>query len=156
MRQRFQYPLRPEIIHKLLLKRTALRRGDRCISFTERERGVPPCRNPGVSVALRQNARRNHRSYPGLSRSDAIVKVAETVRVKTVESTYFSIYVTGHKDEALCRQLAERLAAAGNTTVVCSGGFHVDGITGQQIKEVQQAVDEICRLLCEALQKEEI
>ena len=74
----------------------------------------------------------------------------------SVSSTASVLNVTGHKDEALCRQLAERLAAAGNTTVVCSGGFHVDGITGQQIKEVQQAVDEICRLLCEALQKEEI
>ena len=74
----------------------------------------------------------------------------------SVSSTASVLNVTGHKDEALCRQLAERLAAAGNTTVVCSGGFHVDEITGQQIKEVQQAVDEICRLLCEALQKEEI
>nr|WP_243426209.1 hypothetical protein [Mordavella massiliensis] len=73
-----------------------------------------------------------------------------------MSSTASVLNVTGHKDEALCRQLAERLAATGNTTVVCSGGFHVDGITGQQIKEVQQAVDEICRLLCEALQKEEI
>ena len=74
----------------------------------------------------------------------------------SVSSTASVLNVTGHKDEVLCRQLAERLAAAGNTAVVCSGGFHVDGITGQQIKEVQQAVDEICRLLCEALQKEEI
>lgn len=74
----------------------------------------------------------------------------------SVSSTASVLNVTGHKDEALCRQLAERLAATGNTTVVCSGGFHVDEITGQQIKEVQQAVDEICRLLCEALQKEEI
>lgn len=74
----------------------------------------------------------------------------------SVSSTASVLNVTGHKDEALCRQLAERLAAAGNTAVVCSGGFHTDGISGQQIKEVQQAVDEICRLLCEALQKEEI
>lgn len=74
----------------------------------------------------------------------------------SVSSTASVLNVTGHKDEALCRQLAERLAAAGNAAVVCSGGFHVDGITRQQIREVQQAVDEICRLLCEALQKEEI
>ena len=73
----------------------------------------------------------------------------------SVSSTASVLNVTGHKDEALCRQLAERLAAAGNAAVVCSGGFHVDGITRQQIREVQQAVDEICRLLCEELQKEE-
>ncbi len=74
----------------------------------------------------------------------------------SVSSTASVLNVTGHKDEALCRQLAERLAAAGNAAVVCSGGFHVDGITRQQIREVQQAVDEICRLLCEELQKEVI
>ena len=71
----------------------------------------------------------------------------------SVSSTASVLNVTGHKDEALCRQLAERLAAAGNAAVVCSGGFHVDGITRQQIRE---AVDEICRLLCEELQKEVI
>ena len=60
------------------------------------------------------------------------------------------------QEEVRCRMALDRAAEGIDTAVVCSGGFHVDEITGQQIKEVQQAVDEICRLLCEALQKEEI
>lgn len=51
--------------------------------------------------------------------------------------------MTGHKDEYLCRYLAEKMAASRNATVVCTGGFHVDGITEEQIGEVQRAVEEI-------------
>lgn len=50
------------------------------------------------------------------------------------------INVTGHKDEALCRYLAEKVAAAANVVVVCTGGFHIDGMTPQQIQQVQAAV----------------
>ena len=50
------------------------------------------------------------------------------------------INVTGHKDEALCRYLAEKVAAAANDDVVCTGGFHIDGMTPKQIQEVQAAV----------------
>ena len=50
------------------------------------------------------------------------------------------INVTGHKDEALCRYLAEKVAAAANVVVVCTGGFHIDGMTPKQIQEVQAAV----------------
>ena len=58
-------------------------------------------------------------------------------------STASVINVTGHKDEYLCRYLAEEMAASRNATVVCTGGFHVDGITEEQIGEVQRAVEEI-------------
>ena len=33
------------------------------------------------------------------------------------------INVTGHKDEALCRYLAEKVAAAADAVTVCTGGF---------------------------------
>lgn len=58
-------------------------------------------------------------------------------------STASVINVTGHKDEYLCRYLAEKMAAAQNAVVVCTGGFHTDGITEEQIREVQQAVEEM-------------
>ena len=48
--------------------------------------------------------------------------------------------VTGHKDEALCRYLAEKVAAAANVVVVCTGGVHIDDMTPEQIQEVQVAV----------------
>ena len=47
--------------------------------------------------------------------------------------------VCGHKDEALCRLLAETVAARTQRVTVCSGGFHQDGITPEQIGEVVQA-----------------
>ena len=50
------------------------------------------------------------------------------------------INVTGHKDEALCRYLAEKVAAVADAVTVCTGGFHIDGMTSEQIQEVQAAV----------------
>lgn len=49
--------------------------------------------------------------------------------------------VVGHKDEAVCRLLAERVAARKNAIVVCTGGFHVDGISREQIAELTRAVE---------------
>ncbi len=51
--------------------------------------------------------------------------------------------VTGHRDEAICRALAERVAARKNAVTVCTGGFHVDGITPAQISELMQAVEKL-------------
>lgn len=62
-------------------------------------------------------------------------------------STSSVLNVTGHKDEVLCRYLAEQAAAKENAVTVCCGGFHMDHITKEQIKEVKQAVKEIVHLL---------
>lgn len=53
--------------------------------------------------------------------------------------------VTGHKDECLCRFLAETVCRKKNAVTVCCGGFHEDGITEAQIREVIKAVEEIGR-----------
>ena len=37
---------------------------------------------------------------------------------------------TGHKDEVLCRMLAEKICCACRTVTVCTGGVHIDRITG--------------------------
>lgn len=50
------------------------------------------------------------------------------------------INVTGHKDEEICRYAAERIAGKKNAVTVCTGGFHMDGITEEQIREVILAV----------------
>ena len=48
--------------------------------------------------------------------------------------------VTGHKDEEVCRYLAEKVSAGKKTTVVCTGGIHMDGITKEQIAEIVEAM----------------
>lgn len=65
-------------------------------------------------------------------------------------STASVINVTGHKDEELCRYAAERVAAALNTVTVCSGGFHMDHISQDQIREVRRAVEELVKKLVDS------
>lgn len=59
--------------------------------------------------------------------------------------------LTGHKDETLCRTLAEMVCCACGKTVVCTGGFHMDQITLQQIQEVEAAVQKLGKLLTKEL-----
>ncbi len=50
------------------------------------------------------------------------------------------INVTGHRDEELCRLLAEKACRHYGCTVTCSGGVHMDKIGFPQIQEVIDAV----------------
>ena len=61
----------------------------------------------------------------------------------TVSATSSVLNCIGHKDEALCRYFAEKAAAAHGCTAVCTGGFHVDVITKEQIEELMRAAEEI-------------
>lgn len=55
-------------------------------------------------------------------------------------STSSVLNASGHKDELLCRPLAERLAAQRGARVVCTGGFHIDEISPAQLQELDRAV----------------
>ncbi len=68
---------------------------------------------------------------PSLCNSDVI----------SVTSSVLS--VTGHKDEYICRQLAEMVAKRKNAVTVCTGGFHVDGITKEQIQELMDCIKQL-------------
>ena len=57
-----------------------------------------------------------------------------------MSSTASVLNVTGHKDEDVCRYLAEKVSAGKNAVVVCPGGIHMDGITKEQIAEIVEAV----------------
>ena len=52
-----------------------------------------------------------------------------------------SINLTGHKDEFLCRRLAENRCRETGKVVVCTGGVHMDHITGEQIEELLKNID---------------
>lgn len=51
--------------------------------------------------------------------------------------------LTGHKDEFLCRALAEGACKELGVTVVCTGGFHLDNITKEEIAEVLETAKEM-------------
>lgn len=53
----------------------------------------------------------------------------------------------GHKDEAVARMFAERMAIRGNCTVVCVCGIHLDNITKEQLAGIQEG----CRRLLERI-----
>ena len=57
-----------------------------------------------------------------------------------LSSTSSVINLPGHKDEQICRYLAEQLAAQRNAVVVCTGGFHMDDMEPEQIRQVMEAV----------------
>ena len=57
-----------------------------------------------------------------------------------MSSTASVLNVTGHKDEEVCRFLAEKVSAGKKATVVCTGGIHMDGITKEQIAEIVKAM----------------
>lgn len=62
------------------------------------------------------------------------------------------INVIGHKDEFLCRELAEQICRRSGAVVVCTGGFHMDGITKEQIGEALEAAKEISSRIQEELE----
>lgn len=60
-----------------------------------------------------------------------------------LSTTSSVVNVTGHKDEEICRLLAEQAAMKKGAVTVCTGGFHIDCIKKKQIDEVIQAVQDI-------------
>lgn len=60
-----------------------------------------------------------------------------------MSSTASVLNVTGHKDEEICRYLAEKVSAGKQSTVVCTGGIHMDGITKEQIAEIVETMRNI-------------
>lgn len=68
----------------------------------------------------------------------------------SVSATASVLNVCGHKDEAICRLLAETVARRTGRVTVCAGGFHLDGITPEQIKEVSAAARALAEELAQA------
>lgn len=57
-----------------------------------------------------------------------------------ISCTSSVLNVTGHKDEKICRHMAETFCKRYNSVAVCVGGFHCDNLTAEQIQEVVDAV----------------
>ena len=66
---------------------------------------------------------------------------------KSISTTSSVMNMIGHKDEQICRYLAEKVCINKNAVVICSGGFHVDNISKDGINEVLQAVKELAEMI---------
>lgn len=60
-----------------------------------------------------------------------------------ISCTSSVLNVIGHKDEKICRIVAEKFCKKFQTVVVCVGGFHCENLTEKQIFEVIDACEEI-------------
>ena len=69
----------------------------------------------------------------------------------SVSATSSVLNYVGHKDEAICRYVAEKISRELNRRVVCTGGFHKDGILPEEICEVQMAVEQMAERVVERL-----
>lgn len=65
----------------------------------------------------------------------------------SISSTSSVLNRSGHKDEQICRYVAERICTSKKAVVVCSGGFHIDNISEEKIQEVINSVKELCNEL---------
>ena len=58
----------------------------------------------------------------------------------SVSATSSVLNFPGHKDEVICRWMAEKVSKELGKRVVCTGGFHKEGISEKEIREVQESV----------------
>lgn len=65
----------------------------------------------------------------------------------SVSATSSVLNYSGHKDEVVCRYVAEKISRELKRRVVCTGGFHKDGINVDEIREVQMAVEVVTEKL---------
>ena len=76
-----------------------------------------------------------------------------------MQSRYFEnvvaevLNLTGHKDEYLCRKLSEQICAACQTTVVCTGGVHIDQITKEEICEIMRIIEDMGNVVIRYIKK---
>lgn len=62
----------------------------------------------------------------------------------------------GHKEEAIARMFAEKIAIQGNCTAVCTCGIHLDSITKEQLAKVQESCAKLLTRVLEEIVSEEI
>lgn len=60
-----------------------------------------------------------------------------------ISATSSVLNCVGHKDEAVARKFAEKIAIRGNCTAVCACGIHLDDITEEQLAGIQESCDSL-------------
>ena len=70
----------------------------------------------------------------------------------SVSATSSVLNFPGHKDEVVCRWMAEKVSKELGKRVVCTGGFHKERISEKEIREVQESVVCLTEKVIEGLQ----
>lgn len=60
--------------------------------------------------------------------------------------------LTGHKDEYICRKLAEQVCSRLGIVTVCTGGFHINEMRKEQIKEVMEVAEQMAEEILRELE----
>lgn len=68
-----------------------------------------------------------------------------------MSATASVLNLTGHKDEFLCRKLAEQICSRLGVTVVCTGGVHLDEISEEQIAQLLEICEQLGKSVAEKL-----
>ena len=71
----------------------------------------------------------------------------------SVSATSSVFNFPGHKDEVICRWMAEKGSKELGKRGGCTGGFHKDGISEKEIREVQGSVVRLTEMVIEGLQR---
>lgn len=70
---------------------------------------------------------------------------------RKMSATASVLNLTGHKDEFLCRKLAEQICSRLGVTVVCTGGVHLDEISEEQIAQLLEICEQLGKSVAEKL-----
>lgn len=85
--------------------------------------------------------------------STVMAQARPSLTGKGISATSSVLNCMGHKDEAVARMFAEKIAMRGNCTVVCTCGIHLEAITKEQIAGVQESCSKLLDRILEDIQR---
>ncbi len=90
--------------------------------------------------------------YGGAAHIGAVaLAVCYDTNRRAVNVSQMAVY--GHREDALCREVASTLSKTLKTTVVVSAGIHFDGLSEQDIKKIRQIALALTEKLIETILK---
>lgn len=69
-----------------------------------------------------------------------------------VSATSSVLNALGHKDEAVARRFAEAVAKEKRCTAVCSCGIHIDALTVEQLRAVEEGCERLLSRVLESIE----
>jgi len=102
------------------------------LSFAEIEFEIQPV-GEDISIIVRGGDK------PHIGSTVLAIPRKSLADVEKFSCTSSVLNIVGHKDEFICRLVAENFCKKYKAVTVCTGGFHVDNLTAEKIQEVIDA-----------------